>query len=176
VEYRSRRYRRLRIAIHPRAGFRKVLDLLDEIAFPSLPSKAEHIKYAVLELINNSLRAHHQAGCPETILLVFERSDNELSIRVRDRGHGFDPRALPYSLDTDPGSIDLNAAEFQEYRRVNNYERFGMGLPLVMRTFDSFRLTFVDETGVEIPWESWDAGRVRGTSITVTKALPPQRE
>jgi anti-sigma regulatory factor (Ser/Thr protein kinase) len=176
MEFRSRRYRRLRVAIHPRVGFRKVLALLDDVAFPSLPGKAEHLKYAVLELINNSLRAHRQAGCVEPIELAIERCDTELTLRVRDYGRGFDPHTLPYSLDTDPEAIDINAAEFLEYRKAHNYERFGMGLPLVMRTFDTFRLAFVDEAGAEMPWESWVASRVRGTSITVTKALRPPEQ
>jgi anti-sigma regulatory factor (Ser/Thr protein kinase) len=176
MEFRSRRYRRLRVAIHPKVGFRKVLDLLDEVTFPSLPGKAEHLKYAVLELINNSLRAHRQAGRLEPIELAIERLDDALTIRVRDYGRGFDPRTLPYSLNTAPESIDINAVEFLEYRKANNYERFGMGLPLVMRTFDTFRLAFVDEAGAEMPWESWDASRVRGTSITVTKSLLPTEQ
>jgi hypothetical protein len=29
----------------------------------------------------------------------------------------------------------------------------------------------VDDEGREVPWESWQSGNVRGTAITVTKAL-----
>ncbi len=174
--FRSRRYRRIRLSIDPNAGFRAILDMLEQLALPVMSCKADHVKYAVLELINNSLRAHKLSQCRDPIEVAFELSESELRIRVRDCGTGFDPRALPYSLKSDPYSIDLNAEAFQEYRKRNNYKKFGMGLPLAMRTFDTFRLAFVDEAGREVPWESWDSGLVRGTAITVTKALVAARE
>lgn len=169
--FQSKRYRRIRLNIDPNAGFRRILDMLEQLALPDTSCKADHIKYAVLEMINNSLRAHKVAACRDPIEVAFELSESELRIRVCDRGAGFDPRTLPYSLKSNPYSIDLNAEVFQEYRKRNNYQRFGMGLPLAMRTFDTFRLAFVDDTGREVPWESWNSGLVRGTAITVTKAL-----
>jgi anti-sigma regulatory factor (Ser/Thr protein kinase) len=174
--FRSRRYRRIRLRIDPGAGFRTILDTLEELGLPDMTCKADHVKYAVLEMINNSLRAHRITRCADPIDVVFERAEPVLRVRIRDRGPGFDPRTLPFSLKSDPYAIDLNAEVFQEYRRRNNYERFGMGLPLAMRTFDSFELAFVDEAGQEVPWEAWNSGSVRGTAITVTKALLAERE
>ncbi len=171
MRFRSRRYTRIRLHIDPRAGFRRILDTLEELGLPDMTCKADHVKYALLEMINNSLRAHRIIECPDPIEVVFERTPVVLRIRIRDRGPGFDPRTLPFSLKSDPYAIDLNAEVFQEYRKRNNYERFGMGLPLAMRTFDSFELAFMDGDGREVPWESWNSGSVRGTAITVTKAL-----
>jgi anti-sigma regulatory factor (Ser/Thr protein kinase) len=173
--FRSRRYRRIRLKIDPHAEFRSILYTLEELSLPDMSCKADHVKYAVLEMINNSLRAHRMAKCPDPVEVVFELAEAVLRVRVRDRGAGFDPRTLPYSLKADPYAIDLNDEVFQEYRRRNNYERFGMGLPLAMRTFDSFELAFVDDAGREVPWQSWDSGSARGTAITVTKALLVER-
>jgi anti-sigma regulatory factor (Ser/Thr protein kinase) len=159
------------LSIDPRAGFRKILDTLEQLALPDMSCKADHVKYAVLEMINNSLRAHRLSRRPDPIEVIFELEPALLRVRILDKGPGFDPRNLPFSLDSDPYAIDLNAEVFQEYRKRNNYERFGMGLPLAMRTFDSFELAFLDDAGREVPWESWQSGNVRGTAITVTKAL-----
>jgi anti-sigma regulatory factor (Ser/Thr protein kinase) len=171
IFFRSRGYRRVQLKISPRVKFRKILELLEELVLPDTIYKADHIKYALLEMINNSLRAHRQYERPEPIEVALEVVNPYLRIVVRDWGPGFDPNSLPFSLDGDPRSIDLESDRFQEYRRLNGYQRFGMGLPLVMRTFDTFRLTFLDQAGCEIAWEAWNPQRVRGTLISVTKML-----
>lgn len=164
--YGDRRYRRIRLSIHPRAPFRSVLSVLDRVNLPELGMNPEHIKYAVLEMVNNSLRAHRAVGLDGPIAVEFELGQEALLIRISDDGPGFDPSCLPYRLDADPQSIDLNSEAFQEYRRRNNYQRFGMGLPLVLRTFDTFSVDFRDAGGQPV---TWGDGKVHGTSITVTK-------
>jgi anti-sigma regulatory factor (Ser/Thr protein kinase) len=165
----ERRYKRIRLAIHPEAPFRRVLQVLDDLRLPGFGIDPEHLKYALLEMINNSIRAHKTHLVKERIIVLLRRLESPRSgvqILVEDRGPGFDPDTLPYSLTDDPGTIDLNSPIFEEYRKANNYRRFGMGLPMVLRTFDSFDLEFRDENGLSIPWSP---GKVRGTRITVSK-------
>ena len=157
--------------MHPRAPFRNVLRVLEVLELPDTGINPEHVKYALLEMINNSLRAHRNNDVTENIYVHFELVDPPaecIRILVRDRGHGFDPESLPYSLEDDPSSIDLDSPVFHEYRKKNNYQRFGMGLPLVLRTFDAFSIEFRDEGGNTIPWHP---ERVRGTCITVSKRV-----
>ena len=165
----NKKYRRIRLAVHPKAPFRNVLRVLEGLELPDTGMNAEHIKYALLEMINNSLRAHRNNDIGESVCIHFELLDPPqrcVRIAVRDRGPGFDPQSLPYSLEEDPASIDLDSSVFREYRKKNNYQRFGMGLPLVLRTFDTFSIEFLDEDGKTI---SWNPEHVRGTSITVSK-------
>jgi anti-sigma regulatory factor (Ser/Thr protein kinase) len=164
----DREYKRIRLSIHPRAEFRRVLKTLAGMRMPEAGQNSEHLKYAVLEMINNSLRAHRTAGVEDPVEVRIDDRQEEIRIEVRDRGRGFDPSSLPYSLDGSPSSIDLNSEEFQDYRRRHGYQRFGMGLPLVLRTFDSFQLRFLDHEGKNVAWEP---GRVKGTSIVVTKKV-----
>ena len=167
----NKKYRRIRLTVHPRAPFRNVLRVLERLELPETGTNPEHVKYALLEMINNSLRAHRNSDIEENIQIRFELLDAPqecVRISVSDRGPGFDPESLPYSLNEDPASIDLNSPVFHEYRKKNNYRRFGMGLPLVLRTFDTFSIEFRDESGNAI---SWHPERVRGTSITVSKRL-----
>ena len=169
--FKKKQYRKIRLAVHPRAPFRKVLRILEELELPNTGISADHVKYALLEMISNSLRAHRSHEVEENIHICFELLDepqDRIQISVLDKGHGFDPDSLPYSLDDDPESIDLNSTVFQEYRRRNNYERFGMGLPLVLRTFDTFAIEFKDPEGNPI---SWHPDRVRGTTITVSRIV-----
>jgi anti-sigma regulatory factor (Ser/Thr protein kinase) len=167
MRFGDREYKKIRLSIHPRAEFRRVLRALDGLILPA-GGNSEHLKYAVLEMINNSLRAHRSVGIDDPVEVRFEDTAGEIRVEVRDRGRGFDPSRLPYSLDGSPEAIDLNSEEFHEYRKRNRYQRFGMGLPLVLRTFDSFELFFLDNAGKRIEWQP---GNVGGTSITVTKRI-----
>ena len=167
--FENKKYRRIRLAVHPKAPFRRVLRLLEELELPDTGIGSEHIKYALLEMINNSLRAHRNNAVTANIHIHFEVLDTPrecMRISVQDRGPGFDPKSLPYSLEGDPTGIDLNSRVFHEYRKKYNYQRFGMGLPLVLRTFDTFVIEFRDEGGNTILWHP---ERVRGTSITVSR-------
>ena len=59
-DFRSRQSDQVTVNIHPEAEFREVLQTLESIHFPDFVANAENIKYAVLELISNSLRAHKE--------------------------------------------------------------------------------------------------------------------
>ncbi|RKX75860.1 MAG: ATP-binding protein [Spirochaetes bacterium] len=162
IEFKKKYCRRLKLNIDPEAKFSEILKILTQLNFPGSPVKSEHITYAVLELINNSMRAHRDKNIREKINADFEVKNSVLHIRLRDWGGGFNPENLPYDLYTNPEKIDLNTKKFQEYRKKHGYTRFGMGLYVVKKTFSSFRLYFIDKEGNTVPW---DPDKTAGTCI-----------
>lgn len=163
--FRGKQYKRIAINIKPQLEFKKVLDLLEEIEIPDVGTKPQNIKYALLEMINNSIRAHREHDIDEPLTVVMADESPRLSIEVRDHGPGFDPNMLPYSLAEDPNVIDVKSDAFVQYRERNNYKRFGMGLYVVRKTFSDFNLLFLDSHGNVT---SWEPGKVRGTLIKVS--------
>ena len=118
----------------------------------------------VLEMVNNSIRAHRENEIEEAFMITFEFNSPELSIAIEDKGPGFDPGQLPYSLAEDPSDLDLKSERFNEYRKKHNFKRFGMGLHLVRKTFSRFNLCFLDSEGQPTAWED---GKICGTRIEV---------
>jgi hypothetical protein len=68
-------------------------------------------------------------------------------------------------LDADPSRLDLHSPEFEEYQKRNGFKRFGMGIYVAKKTFDQFRLVFLDES--EQP-TSWSPGKTVGTLIILS--------
>lgn len=162
IKYQTKRCKNLKIKIPPKSDFHTIFHTLNAISFPGLRANSSHIIYAILELVNNSLRAHREQNNSQKIIIEFLISQEKLLIRIEDRGGGFNPQNLPYDLYTNPESIELDSKDFHDYREKNGYLRFGMGLYLAKRTFPSFRLSFVDNKGHAIPWQP---GMVAGTRI-----------
>jgi anti-sigma regulatory factor (Ser/Thr protein kinase) len=162
---RSRRCRQLRLNIHPTAEYRKVLDILNSLDLPASVGSPENVKFAVLELISNSLRAHRERRVQEPVHTVLRYEDGHLTVTIRDFGGGFDPSTLPYDLEGDVQAVDLNDPCFQEYQKRNNFQRFGMGLLVARRVFPSFSLAFLDAEGQQV---RWGEGAVSGTLIRMS--------
>ncbi len=156
--------RTIRLSVNPHADFRAVIQTLESIVIPPVQVSQEHVRFAVLELLNNSIRAHRERHEPRDILLDLTISDGKLVVSIRDFGGGFDAGSLPYDLDADPSRLDLHSPEFEHYQRRNGFKRFGMGIYVAKKTFDEFRLVFLDEK--DRPME-WAAGRTVGTLITL---------
>jgi len=125
---------------------------MNEIDFIGSDISSEHIIYAVLELLNNSLRAHKDKQIEEPILLKFRVCPTGFEICIQDWGGGFDISGLPYDLYSDPAEIDIHSNSFESYRINNNYQRFGLGLYLAKKTFPYFTLNFFDTQKQEIQW------------------------
>jgi anti-sigma regulatory factor (Ser/Thr protein kinase) len=157
--------RTVRLKVSAKADFRDVLRTLGEISIPATRVSDENIRFAILELLNNSIRAHREKGESRDICLDMTVSDGRLVIAIRDYGGGFDPERLPYRLYADPTTLDLRSREFEEYQKANGYRRFGMGIYVAKKTFEEFRLVFLD--GMDRP-ASWMPGRVIGTLITLS--------
>ena len=156
--------RKVRLAVSPQSDFRAILHAFDSIDVPPVPLSYENIKFAILELVNNSIRAHQEASEPRDILIDLGVSRGALWITVRDFGGGFDPKRLPYNLEESTSALDLHSRSFQEYQEKNGYRKFGMGIYIAKKTFDRFRLEFLDKRDLPVPWI---AGRIVGTRITL---------
>jgi anti-sigma regulatory factor (Ser/Thr protein kinase) len=164
-DFRSRQSDQVTVNIHPEAEFREVLQTLESIHFPDFVANAENIKYAVLELISNSLRAHRENKVDKQVIAVFRAADTKLEIEVKDFGGGFDPALLPYSLDAPAETIDQTSDAFEEYQEKHEYLRFGMGLLITKKTFPFFQVIFFDEEEQPV---QWGESAVIGTVIRVS--------
>jgi len=155
--------KKVRINISPTVEFREILKVLNNIHLPDYDGvNSDNIEYAVMELLNNSLRAHREKRVNKAIITTFNTFNSHLLINIKDYGGGFDPGKLPYNLEKDHREIDPQSSSFIEYREKNNYLRFGMGLLLARRTFAHFDLIFFDNYGKQVKWES---GETAGTII-----------
>lgn len=156
IQYGKTFCRNLTITISPASPFARILATLNSVHYDGCRLTTEQINYAVLELLNNSLRAHRDRGVRDPIVLRFSMQPNGLSVYLRDRGGGFDTTQLPYWLHDDPTTIDVHNEAFEAYRRKHNYTRFGMGIYLAKKTFPFFSLTFVDGNGETTAWSNGD--------------------
>ncbi len=148
--------------IYPEANFRDILDILNYLSFPDYINEQDNIRYAVLELLSNSLRAHREKNVKKNIIITFNINDNNLEVSIKDFGGGFDPGNLPYNLEDDPNNIDNTGLKFLEYQKKHNYLRFGMGLLLAKRTFPIFEIIFFNKNEEPVAWSS---GPILGTLI-----------
>jgi anti-sigma regulatory factor (Ser/Thr protein kinase) len=147
---------------------RDTLAIFRKLHFPETGKTDEQLSIALIELITNSLRAQAERKVKEPVMLDVSSDALHLSVRVADHGGGFDPASLPFDLNKPLGEIDLNAEPFSEYRRRHGYARFGLGLILVRKTFQSFDLCFVDEFGNKLTWPS---PAIIGTVISLRSEL-----
>ncbi len=150
--------------MYPHAGFNDVLHEINGVRLPVSASLSDNVLYAVLELVNNSLRACREKNSPEPIILEFSIYKESIEITITDWGGGFDVTGLPFDLSEDPDSIDLQGESFQNYRQKHGYKRFGMGLYVTRKTFSSFSISFFDDSLMEI---EFTPGETAGTKITL---------
>ena len=162
IKYKAKKYKTVCIKLSGTSDFNALLKEFNALSFCPLEDKIENIRYAILELVNNSIRAHKESGSSGLILLDLAINQDFLKISIKDSGGGFDTECLPYDINQDISLIDMNAPSFQEYREKHGYNRFGMGLLVTKRTFDYFDITFYDKSGAAVPWER---GAVVGTII-----------
>lgn len=168
LEYKNRRSKKLVFRISPKMDFQKILAQLNELSIPDFGITSEQAIYAVLELLNNSLRAQRENGKEDPIYLRFSVDPEGFEVYLQDWGGGFDVSSLPYDLDKAPEEIDIHDEEFESYRRENGYLKFGLGLYLAKKTFPGFTLHFIDENGSVT---SWKDGNSAGTVIQL-RAYP----
>jgi anti-sigma regulatory factor (Ser/Thr protein kinase) len=166
IDFRSKQLRRLQLKIKPDIPFNEVLETLEEIDFICDPKFQEHLRFSLLELLNNSLRAHREHDIQDSIVLEFIINGEDLHVKVQDAGKGFDPGKLPYDLHIPAETIDIHSQDFENYRSDSGHTRFGMGLFIAKRTFDDFHLSFVDNDHEIVDWGST---KLIGTRIVLKK-------
>jgi anti-sigma regulatory factor (Ser/Thr protein kinase) len=163
ISYNNRKYRQISFKFDVDTDFREIIKTLDHLILPNNETESRNIKNGLLELINNSLRAHRENNINKSIIISFECINSSLKMLIKDHGKGFDPEKLPYSIDKNTDEININSEDFKEYQKKNNYLRFGMGLYLVKKIFNTMQISFHDESGSTVPW---DENKVSGTTIT----------
>ncbi len=162
IYFRKETSKRLILNVSTKTDFKEIFKIFNSIEFPGTKIHSDQVIFSILELINNSLRAHRECNSSENINIHFEIRNPELHIRVQDWGGGFDIKDLPYDLSKKAEEIDTNDQTFHEYREKNDYLRFGMGLYVAKKTFSSINLSFWD---IEKRTVSWDSGKTAGTCI-----------
>lgn len=160
--FAGKQYKSIIIKIAIEAPFKEILKKINELRLPLPEAECEPIRFAVLELVNNSLRAHRERNVQEEIKLEYRIEEERLWITLTDGGGGFDLQSLPYDLSLDPQLIDVNSDRFQEYREKNQYQKFGMGLLSGKKVFPRFEITFYDDEGIK---SCWIPERTKGTII-----------
>lgn len=165
ISYYDKKYKQISFKFDLETDFRQIIKTLDHLILPNKESESQNIKNGLLELINNSLRAHRENKIDKSIIITFECINSSLKMYIKDHGKGFDPEKLPYPIEKNINEIDINSDKFKEYQQNNNYLRFGMGLYLVKKIFNKMEILFHDEEGKVVPW---DENKVSGTTITAT--------
>lgn len=115
------------------------MEVLSESLFA--PVKANLIALAVDEAIANIMEHGHgsrpgqaPAGA-EDIVLVLDLTPDRLTVTIRDKGAGFDPRVVP----------DVNVNEHVKAGRKN-----GLGVFLIRRIMDEVNYAFRDNSENEL--------------------------
>jgi len=172
IKHNGKKYKSILLRIDRNTDFSVILKEFHNIYFFGIDEKKlENIRYSLLELVNNSIRAHKEKEENGDIQLRFRMTPEELIISLEDKGGGFDKKNLPYDLDQEVKDIDINNQDFLEYREKHGYHRFGMGLLITKRTFDAFILKFTDAQGVRM--DDYDKDRSAGTYIELRSLLKP---
>ncbi len=170
LKHKGKKYTSILLRISRKTDFSSFLGELHQIYLSGVDEKKlENGRYALLELVNNSIRAHRERKEDAPILLRIKLTDTEVVTTLEDRGGGFDKTRLPYDIDRDVKEIDINNQEFLKYREDHDYQRFGMGLLISKKTFDSFKIVFIGPDGEH--QEIYEKGKTIGTLIETRSRL-----
>ena len=124
IEFEKKKCQSLTLRISPQTSFQYILARINKINFVGSNHPSEHIIYSILELLNNSLRAHRDRKVEKPILLEINTCSSGFEIQIQDWGGGFDIRSLPYSMNSDPDEIDIHDTEFEKYRQMMCFINF----------------------------------------------------
>jgi len=169
IVFKGQKYKQVLMNIHPDAPFNKILKEINSLTLPVDYQNDEHTRYAILELINNSIRAQKENRSNEPIKLEIKIENNILTVTVTDSGGGFEISELPYDINEPVERIDPNKKSFQDYREKNQYKRFGLGLLVARKQFPQFEITFYNNKNETVPSGSTE---ITGTVIKMSLELP----
>lgn len=142
LRFEGKEYQHLNIKISVKAPFKTILNDMNKLELMKTDLSQEHMRYAILELINNSLRAHRDKEESKNIVLSITSQENRIVIELMDWGGGFSLKELPYSLNQEYDEIDMQSPRFQSYRERFQYRRFGMGILSTKKVFPQFDILF----------------------------------
>lgn len=168
ILYKNKYYGQLTFTISAGAPFNAILHQINNIEIPRATLEMEHVRYAILELINNSLRAQREKERNQKILLKVIYKQNNLEFQLKDWGGGFNPKNLPYDIADPYDRINVQSSRFQSYREQHQYRRFGMGLLSCKKVFPRFEIHFHDGNN---NIGSYQPGLTQGTLILLEVPL-----
>ncbi len=110
-----------------------------------LPSeRVDDLRLAVSEACTNAIEAHRAAAVDSPVVVRVWEDGDRLGVSVEDRGHGFDPEALPaHPPVTDPERL--------------NFER-GLGIPLMRSLVDDVEFA-PSPSGTAVRMTVWAGNR-----------------
>ncbi len=167
IVFEGIKYKKIALNIATGAPFHEILKKINSIGIQEC-NQEEEIRYAIMELVNNSLRAHRQNSIKEDIRTELKIQEGKLFVTITDKGPGFDIKNLPYNIETPAAEVDTNSIEFQRYREKHRYKHFGMGLLVARRQFPEFKITFFDTSVMPVTYAE---GKVAGTRIEMSMRL-----
>lgn len=148
----------------------QIINKLNKVALPLIADKDEDIlKFVILELINNSLRASQKIYTLNPITMDIRFCKEKIEVIVKDGAGGFDISNLPYDIMKKIDKINVLSDNFLAYREEHNFERFGMGLYLAKTWADEFLIGFINERGENAVYNG--PGSVYGTKIYIKKVI-----
>jgi len=168
IVFKGQKYKQVSMNIYPDAPFNKILKEINSLTLPIDYQNDEHTRYAILELINNSIRAQKENSSKEPIKLEIKIENNIMTVVITDSGRGFDISDLPYDINEPVKQIDPNKKSFQDYREKNQYKRFGLGLLVARKQFHQFEITFYNNKNETVPSGSIE---IKGTIIKMSLEL-----
>ena len=155
---------RTRLTFQPEVTPCAVCEAVQSLVLPLDQTSLHLARYALIEVVMNAVRASAERDAEGPVVAEVWFDPGKVHMMVADEAGGFDLGDLPYDFSADPYSVDPTAKEFAEYRVRYEYTRFGLGLLMVRRAVEGFRLAFVDRSGQEAPWRG--VGSVAGTRIS----------
>jgi anti-sigma regulatory factor (Ser/Thr protein kinase) len=148
IKHNGKKYKSVILRVSRSTDFSVLMEQFNNMDFTGFDdNKLENIRHSLLELVNNSIRAHKERQEDAVIILRFTMTPQELIIILQDKGGGFDKKSLPYDIDLDVNDIDIKNQYLKDYREKHGYIRFGMGLFITKKAFDTFILKFTASDG-----------------------------
>ena len=117
LQMNDKRSRTIRLSVNPRADFRDVIRTLESITLPRVRVSNEHVRFAVLELLNNSIRAHKEKREPRDISIDLTMTDGKLVVTIRDYGGGSTRESSPTASTMIPRGLTCTRRPSSSTRR-----------------------------------------------------------
>lgn len=174
IVYKGNCYTKLKVHFSPALKGSDFFKILELVEFPVKEAESVLLKYAITELVTNSIRALREKKSSREVIVDFQTTGNYIKFIVIDFAGGFDMSKLPIDINKNNTTIDILSREFQDYRERHEFNRFGIGLCSSRMALDAFHLVFIDEEGNEVPWQG--EGTVSGTRITAAKRISEEAE
>lgn len=105
-----------------------------------------HLDYILSELFKNSFRSQVESDVLDPVVITIVHSENDLQIRIRDKGKGIPDKVLAHIFDYSFTTFDSGEGEGDSYKTLNVppgeggnvVAGMGYGLPLLKNYIETF--------------------------------------